>query len=104
VPLPETALGGWPAADLLAAGGILFAATNKGASGAVSTMGANANGTLYGVHTGNAACAVGMPAMGSTFSATGAGTVALGTAGNGRLVYAVNRDSGNVTGFRAVGG
>ena len=100
----ETPVVDKPAADLLSGGGVLFVATNKGSLGEVSTLGEGTDGSLGAIHTGQAACAVGLPAMGSTFSAAGSGTAALGMAGDGRLVYAVNRDSGTVAGFRAVGG
>ncbi|HEX2545730.1 MAG TPA: beta-propeller fold lactonase family protein [Ramlibacter sp.] len=102
--LPDVPEPGHPAADLLQAGGVLFAATNAGAEGDVSTLGTSPDGTLFGIHTGRAACAVGAPATGSTFSPSGTGTLFLGSAGKGRLVYALNSESGTIAGFRAVGG
>jgi 6-phosphogluconolactonase (cycloisomerase 2 family) len=96
-PLPEEPVNDRPAADLLLAGP-LFAATKKAPQGEVSTLGSRDDGTLYGLHTGVALCAIGLPAMGSTFSASGAGTIAL-AASNG-FVYALNRDSSTVAGFR----
>lgn len=89
-----------PAVDLLHAGGVLFAATNVGAQGELSTMGTNPDGTLHGIHTGVPACANGMPAMGSTFTQAGSGTVGLGTVATGRFVYALNRDSNTLNAWR----
>lgn len=75
-----------------------------GSPGAISTLSVADDLSLAGIATGSAACAVGLPAMGSTLSPTAPGTVGLASVGGGRLVYAVNRDANNVVGYRAVGG
>jgi DNA-binding beta-propeller fold protein YncE len=94
---------------LIPPGDVVFAAIPKDASGAgtagaISTLAVASDLSLQPVATGSAACAVGLPAMGSTLSPAGNGTVGLASIGAGRLVYAVNRDSNNIVGYRAIGG